>query len=141
MRKDPAPVDGDNARIFFSALAQGLHSAISSNPSPKATVKTWSEALKLALERLYAYTPARAPSRTLIDPLAAFIEALASSDAPSFAGAVRAAGSAAEATKDLEAKAGRASYVEKEKLKGIPDPGAWGIKVLLEGLEKGSKGQ
>jgi len=36
----------------------------------------------------------------------------------------------------LEAKAGRSAYIEGDKLKReqIPDPGAWGIKIILENI-------
>ena len=49
---------------------------------------------------------------------------------------VAAAVKAAEATKDLTAKAGRSAYVESDRLKKeqIPDPGAWGVKTILENL-------
>lgn len=53
-----------------------------------------------------------------------------------FAGAVKAAAEAAEATKELEAKAGRSAYVESDLLKKekVADPGAWGVKTILENL-------
>ena len=41
-----------------------------------------------------------------------------------------------ERYKKLEAKAGRSAYVGSQHLKEqqVPDPGAWGIKVILDGL-------
>lgn len=91
--------------------------------------------MKSALDKLYTYTRARPPSRTLVDPLTAFIDAT-SSEGKNFNDAVRAASEAAEATKNMEAKAGRSAYVEGDRLKQeqIPDPGAWGIKTILENL-------
>lgn len=99
------------------------------------TPEVWSKALTSALKRLYTYTRARPPSRTLVDPLQAFIETLASSPSD-FAAAVKAAGDAAQKTSELEAKAGRSAYVEGDRLKQekVPDPGAWGVKAILEGL-------
>ena len=49
---------------------------------------------------------------------------------------MRAAVAAAEATRDVEAKAGRSAYVEGERLRSqrVADPGAWGVKVILENL-------
>lgn len=46
------------------------------------------------------------------------------------------AAEAAEATRDTEASVGRSAYVDAERLKQerVPDPGAWGIKVILEAL-------
>lgn len=119
-------------RIFFSALAQGL-----SGPSTVATSEVWSSALNSALDRLYTYTRARPPSRTLVDPLAAFIETFPSG----LEVAVKAAREAAEKTRDLEAQVGRSAYVEGGRLKAerVPDPGAWGVKVVIDALFAGSK--
>lgn len=46
------------------------------------------------------------------------------------------AAEAAEATRDAEARVGRSAYIEAGRLKRerVPDPGAWGVKVLLEAL-------
>lgn len=53
-----------------------------------------------------------------------------------FANAVVSAAGAAQRTKELEAKAGRSAYVEGALLKKeqVPDPGAWGVKIILENL-------
>jgi len=120
--------------IFFSALAQGLSSA-SGNKSATATPELWGTALTSALTKLYTYTRARPPSRTLVDPLAAFVEAYASSGS-GFAGAVKKAAAAAEHTKDVEAKAGRSAYVDSAMLsrEKVADPGAWGVKTILEAI-------
>ena len=118
------------SRIFFSSLAQALaHSS-----ATVATTDVWNGALKSALDRLYTYTRARPPSRTLIDPLTAFVDALPTG----FEGAVKAAQKAAERTRDIEAKAGRSAYVQGDWLKQqkVPDPGAWGVKVIIEALAK-----
>ena len=123
-------------RIFFSALAQALQSSASEGIST-VNPGLWSKALTAALERLYTYTRARPPSRTLVDPLQAFVEALSSSPNVDFPAAVKAAGEAALKTRDLTAKAGRSAYVEGDRLKQerVPDPGAWGVKAILEGLQ------
>ncbi|KAG6330560.1 hypothetical protein ID866_8528 [Astraeus odoratus] len=115
--------------IFFSALAQSLMHTQSNVTSPEI----WSRALQSALDRLYSYTRARPPSRTLVDPLAAFVETLSTSNVVL---AAEAAKDAAEKTRDLEAKAGRSAYVEGERLKAerVPDPGAWGVRVVIAAL-------
>lgn len=120
-------------RIFFSALAQGLQA--SALKSGNVTPQVWGQALNSALAKLYTYTRARPPSRTLVDPLSAFVEAFLTSGY-NFSTANKAAGDAAIATKDLEAKAGRSAYVEGDRLKNerVPDPGAWGVKTILESL-------
>lgn len=86
---------------------------------------------------LYNYTLARPPSRTLIDPLAAFIITFAS-DPTDFESAFLAAREAAESTRALVATAGRAAYVDQESLreKNVPDAGAWGVLMLLEGVRE-----
>ena len=121
------------SRIFFSALAQGLQA--SASKSGHVTLQAWGHALDSALAKLYTYTRARPPSRTLVDPLSAFVETFLSSGYK-FSAAKKAAGDAAVATKDLEAKAGRSAYVEGDRLKKeqVPDPGAWGVKIILENL-------
>ena len=98
------------------------------------TKEIWSEALKSALAKLYTYTRARPPSRTLVDPLAAFVDTFTT--AKNYSEAAAAACKAAEATRDLQAKAGRSAYVENDRLiqERIPDPGAWGVKVILDNL-------
>ncbi|KAJ8694713.1 hypothetical protein PTI98_007365 [Pleurotus ostreatus] len=121
--------------IFFSALAQGLQSTL---PSDHTVVKAWSISLSSALQKLYTYTRARPPSRTLVDPLAAFIDMLAKAEGQSLPEAIQAGSAGAEKTRELEAKAGRSVYVEGARLKDqkVPDPGAWGVKVILENLIK-----
>jgi len=118
------------SRIFFSALAQGFHSS-------SAEAVDWSEALDSALNRLYTYTRARRPSRTLVDPLSAFVESFVSGR--NLVEAVGAAARATEQTKDVEAKVGRSAYLESESLKKekLADPGAWGVKLILEALIEG----
>jgi dihydroxyacetone kinase len=41
---------------------------------------------------------------------------------------------AAEETARIEAKAGRSAYVEEKHLMGVADPGAWGVKLILEAI-------
>ncbi|KAG6850559.1 hypothetical protein H0H93_011758 [Arthromyces matolae] len=120
--------------IFFSGLAQALHSNTTRNGTVSA--ESWSVALSSALDKLYTYTRARPPSRTLVDPLAAFVGELAKSSGKDLKSAVEAAAVSAEQTRDIEAKAGRSAYVEGDRLKKekVADPGAWGVKVILESL-------
>ena len=120
-------------RIFFSALAQGFQA--DGATGSVATPEMWSRALTSALANLYTYTRARPPSRTLVDPLDAFINAFGT-DTGNYTRAAEAAAKAAENTKNLEAKAGRSAYVEGDRLKKeqVPDPGAWGVKTIFENL-------
>ncbi|KAG8731130.1 Dihydroxyacetone kinase 2 [Ceratobasidium sp. 423] len=122
--------------IYLSALAQGLQGA-STSSSGEPTREQYADAAAFALERLYAYTRARPPSRTLVDPLAAFVQSL-KDPGVRLDQAFEAAQRAAEDTKNLPARAGRAAYVNPEAVKGTCDPGAWGIRCLFQGLLKGS---
>lgn len=113
--------------IYFAAFAQHMHKATSVDSISR---EDWSAALTAALERLYTYTRARPPSRTLVDPLAAFTEAYGKHN---LVAAVQAAADATEQTRGLDAMAGRSAYVEGDRLKAekVADPGAWGVKVCL----------
>lgn len=119
-------------RIFFSSLAQGI---LEHSKDDEIKPDGWSHALIAARDKLYTYTLARPPSRTLIDPLVAFIDTYNNSQG-NFSLAVKVAASAAVSTKDLEPKVGRSAYLDKDQLKTekVPDPGAWGVKVVLENL-------
>ncbi|KAF6761699.1 dihydroxyacetone kinase 1 [Ephemerocybe angulata] len=122
--------------IFFSALAQGFQSQ-SITQGSILTPAHWESALSSALAKLYTYTRARRPSRTLVDPLSAFIEAAHKTGGQDLANAVKLAAEAAEETKNLVAKAGRSAYVESDQLQKehVADPGAWGVKTILETLK------
>ncbi|OCF45289.1 dihydroxyacetone kinase [Kwoniella heveanensis CBS 569] len=118
--------------IFFAGLGKGLRDQASAGATT-TTPEVWSKAAADALTTLYKYTRARPPSRTLVDPLEAFIESLPSKG---LSGAAEDAQAAADKTKELVAKAGRGAYVNQEDLKKreVPDPGAWGIWRIVDGL-------
>lgn len=120
--------------IALNGLAKGLSSAAEELKTDVADSKVWARGLELGLNVLYQYTRARPPSRTLVDPLATFILTFSTEN---FAKSYDAAKEAAEATKVLEAKAGRAAYVDKSKIAdaGVPDAGAWGVLMMLDGIK------
>ncbi|KAJ9106007.1 hypothetical protein QFC19_003343 [Naganishia cerealis] len=129
-------MDGTSGALY-SIWTNALAAGFGTSSSQSATSAAWSSALAHALHTLYKYTSARAPSRTLIDPLAAFTEHFTQSQGKDFAGAVQEALKAAEHTRTIEAKAGRAAYVGQEALRGanVPDPGAWGVVKILQGIQ------
>lgn len=98
------------------------------NVSPKLIQAIWMLNTNFIID-----TRARPPSRTLVDPLDAFVASLPSKGLSS---AAEDALAAADKTKELVAKAGRGAYVNQEDLKKreVPDPGAWGIWRILDGL-------
>jgi dihydroxyacetone kinase len=131
-------MDGTSGALYsitFNALAAGF---VKQDIAETCTAKTWSIALSHAVESLYKYTNARPPSRTLVDPLDAFTNTFARSQGSEFDQAIQDAHVAAEKTKDLVAKAGRAAYVGQDALKDrqVPDPGAWGVVKILVGIKK-----
>jgi dihydroxyacetone kinase len=123
--------------IWSNALAAGFTNV------PTADAACWARALSHALATLYKYTAARRPSRTLIDPLSAFTDHFSASKGADLAGAVAAAVEAAEETKKVRATAGRAAYVGQGTLReaNVPDPGAWGVVKILEGIQRVIEGQ
>lgn len=111
--------------IYLTALAAAL-----------ASESTVPEALKVALDQLLKYTRARLGDRTMMDALIPFIGTLMSS------GDVDAALSktkeGVDGTKKMEAKLGRSTYLDESATQGVPDPGAYGLYILLSGMTKPS---
>ncbi|KAG6006182.1 hypothetical protein E4U43_000480 [Claviceps pusilla] len=114
--------------IFLNALAHSLRSL---GPGP-ATPAIWAAALRHSCDALGRYTPARPGDRTLIDALYPFVETLEQTG--DVGAAAEAARRAAEGTKGMEASLGRSVYVGGRGFEQVPDPGAFGLAVLLGGL-------
>lgn len=114
--------------LFFNGLAAAVPKVASDSKASNANAAVWAESASQALNTLYGYTAARRPSRTLVDPLSAFVEAYSKSKGADFGAALKAASEATENTKKIEANIGRASYVGQEELMkaNVPDPGAYG---------------
>lgn len=107
--------------IFLSSLAQQLLEA----PS-------FPDALNSSLNELLKYTRARLGDRTCLDCLIPFVETLKrTGDSKE---ALREAEKGVETTKKLEAKLGRSSYLDEAATRGVPDPGAYGLLKILEGM-------
>ena len=109
--------------IFFAAAGDA-----------SASGRDWIGALSAGLARVMQVGGAEPGHRTMIDALAPALAAL-----PQGIGAAAAAARAgADATAQMvRAKAGRASYLSEDKLKGFNDPGAEGVARLFETLAKG----
>lgn len=78
------------------------------------------------------HTGARIEDRTIIDVLIPFAETYEQSK--SFATAVKAAEAAAEGTRQLKAKFGKASYVGAGEGQDLPDLGAWALMEIVKGM-------
>ncbi len=109
--------------IFFAAASQ-------------AAGKGWQDALLAGLDKMMAYGGAKPGDRTMIDALVPALDELKSSG--HLGRAAIAARKGADATSTMtRARAGRSTYVSAGNLKGINDPGAEAVAMLLEGLAKG----
>lgn len=107
--------------IFFTAAGQKLHDGL---PLP--------EALLGGLAQMKQYGGADLGDRTLIDALQPALEALQKGDIEA---AAKAAQQGAEATaKMMKAGAGRSSYVNKENLGGVMDPGAVAVAEVFKAM-------
>ncbi|XP_036061331.1 triokinase/FMN cyclase isoform X2 [Onychomys torridus] len=122
--------------LFLTAAAQPLKA--------KTDLSAWSAAMDAGLEAMQRYGKAAPGDRTMLDSLwAAGQEFQAwkspgTSLLPVLTKAVKSAEAAAEATKNMEAGAGRASYISSARL-DQPDPGAVAVaaifRAILEVLE------
>ncbi|MBL5885283.1 dihydroxyacetone kinase subunit DhaK [Lelliottia aquatilis] len=109
--------------IFFTAAGQTLHDG-----------KPLAEALLSGLAQMKQYGGADLGDRTLIDALQPALEALQTGDIQA---AAQAAKQGAEATASMQkAGAGRSSYVNKENLEGVTDPGAVAVAEVFAVMAK-----
>lgn len=118
--------------IYLTSFVKNLQQAKNTDVSLVAG------AMKSALyEGLFKYTKARKGGRTLVDTLQPFVDTLV--DTGDLAKAVSEAKKSCDATAKLQAKFGRASYVDESEFhgdgdEGIPDPGAVGLLAIIEGF-------
>ncbi|KAM3065511.1 hypothetical protein ACMFMG_011603 [Clarireedia jacksonii] len=112
--------------IFLSALAQELCKA-----------EKMSDAAEGALMVLLGFTRARRGDRTCLDCLIPFVEEWVKDQQGDLKKALEEARKGVEETEVMEARLGRSSYLDEEVTRGVPDPGAYGLLVLLEGMIKG----
>ncbi|KAH9812173.1 Dihydroxyacetone kinase [Teratosphaeria destructans] len=107
--------------IFLTALATSL--------AAEASVPA---ALGAALRELCKYTRARVGDRTMMDALIPFVETWEGTG--DVGRAVEEARKGVEGTKGMQARLGRSTYLDEGRTRGVPDPGAHGLLVLLEGM-------
>ena len=117
--------------IFLNSLAFNLRSQDSSSAIP-LTTDIWAKALEMSIEGLGRYTPAQPGDRTLMDALAPFVDVLKKTG--NVKKAAEAAKEGADKTKGMKASLGRSVYVGGTGFEEVPDPGAYGLSVLLSGI-------
>ncbi|MGU3524142.1 dihydroxyacetone kinase subunit DhaK [Enterobacteriaceae bacterium C23F] len=109
--------------IFFTAAGQAIHDG-----------KRLPDALLNGLQQMKHYGGADLGDRTLIDALQPALEALRDQNLNA---AISAAKTGAESTARMQkACAGRSSYVNKENLEGVTDPGAVAVAEVFAALGK-----
>ncbi|HFT8657546.1 MAG: dihydroxyacetone kinase subunit DhaK [Enterobacter cloacae] len=107
--------------IFFTAAGQKLHDG-----------QSLADALLSGLAQMKQYGGADLGDRTLIDALQPALETLQKNDLQA---AAQAAEQGAEATARMgKAGAGRSSYVNKENLDGVMDPGAVAVAEVFKAM-------
>jgi len=114
--------------IYLNALVKALRD--NSKGNAHANVAIWAEAAMTAMKELGRYTPAQPGDRTMMDALQPFLVELEKGQ--DLKRAAEKARAGAESTRGMAPKLGRTVYIDK--VGDIPDPGAVGIAVLVEGL-------
>ncbi|KAE8454509.1 hypothetical protein EG329_000132 [Mollisiaceae sp. DMI_Dod_QoI] len=118
--------------ILLAAFAVSLrhHKVVAKSDQ---LINVFAPALAQAVESLKQHTGARVGDRTVMDVLLPFSETLEKER--DMGKAVKSAETAAEGTRELKPKFGRASYVgaggDEQKL---PDPGAWALMEMVKGI-------
>jgi len=124
--------------ILLAAFATSLRSHKSKSTSETGLMDIFAPSLTHAVESLKQHTGARVGDRTVMDVLLPFAETLEKER--DLGKAVHSAEAAAEGTRELRPKFGRASYVgaggDEQKL---PDPGAWALMEMVRGIYDASK--
>ncbi|KAJ2395865.1 Dihydroxyacetone kinase 2 [Coemansia sp. RSA 2603] len=115
--------------LFLDGLAQQLR-ALNIKDNSSATPQVWGKAMLGALDTLYQYTSARPGHRTLIDALEPFATVL--SQTGDLNAALNAADKGAASTAQMQAKRGRAVYVQSKD--SVADAGAVGLVAVLKGI-------
>lgn len=80
------------------------------------------------------FTRARKGDRTMMDCLIPFVDELGTGGVKK---ALEEARKGVEGTRTMEANLGRSSYLDESATRGVPDPGAYGLLMLFEGMVEG----
>ncbi|KAF5203955.1 Dihydroxyacetone kinase [Thalictrum thalictroides] len=126
-------VMGGTSGIIYSIFCKAAYAKLKENSLPFLESRQWADALEASITAISKYGGAKAGYRTLLDaliPAASILEErLAAGDEPTtaFILSSEAALSGAESTKNMQAQAGRSSYISPENLASVPDPGAMAV--------------
>lgn len=134
---------GGSSGALYSLFLNGAARVLSEHSSDP-TFQVWCKAFNAGLEGIMKYGGAKPGDRTMVDPLYRVKEIFQEKKVferdlslkekiEIFALAVEAAEKTTESTKNMQAKAGRASYVSSDLLTK-PDPGAVGTTLWLRAI-------
>ncbi|TYJ25722.1 hypothetical protein E1A91_A07G069000v1 [Gossypium mustelinum] len=121
---------GGTSGVLYTIFCKAAYAQLKANSDSTVTAKQWAEALEAAIAAVSKYGGASTGYRTLLDALipalAVLKERLTSGEdsCTSFVLSSEAAVAGAGSTKDMQAQAGRSSYVSAAILATVPDPGA-----------------
>lgn len=123
--------------IFLAAFSAAIQDHEDEDLSFKEVL---SKSAASAIQSLKGHTGARVGDRTVMDVLIPVCEAMGENPDADFGVIVDKARAAADGTKRLKAKFGRATYVTQGKdTEGTPDPGAWAVYEMLLGIQTGNQ--
>ncbi|KAL1554023.1 putative 3,4-dihydroxy-2-butanone kinase [Salvia divinorum] len=123
-------VMGGTSGIIYDIFFKAAYAQLKANNHAGITALQWAGALEVAIAAVSKYGGAKAGYRTLLDALipasSVLKEKLASGEDPveAFVLSAEAAVAGAESTKNMQAQAGRSSYVSADILASVADPGA-----------------
>ncbi|KAM1340828.1 hypothetical protein ACFX2H_039162 [Malus domestica] len=123
-------VMGGTSGILYVIFCKAAYARLKSSTQSVVTSKNWAEALEASIAAVSKYGGASAGYRTMLDALipasTVLQERLKAGDDPvtAFLLSSEAALDGAESTKNMEAQAGRSSYISGDILASVPDPGA-----------------
>ncbi|KAM7479594.1 hypothetical protein LguiA_027807 [Lonicera macranthoides] len=123
-------VMGGTSGIIYDIFCKAAYAQLKANSHSVIKPAHWTDALEAAVAAISKYGGASAGYRTLLDALipasTVLKERLAAGDdaVEAFVLSSQAAVDGAESTKDMQAQAGRSTYVSGEILATVPDPGA-----------------
>ncbi|XP_027125854.1 putative 3,4-dihydroxy-2-butanone kinase [Coffea eugenioides] len=123
-------VMGGTSGILYDIFCKAAYAQLKAKGKSVITPMHWAGALEAAIAAVSKYGGANAGYRTMLDALipasSVLKERLAAGDNPvdAFVLSAEAATAGAVSTKDMQAQAGRSTYVSADNLASVPDPGA-----------------
>jgi len=121
-------VMGGTSGILYDILFKAAYTSL--KQSKTVTANEWADALEASVAAVSKYGGASAGYRTMLDALipasTVLKQRLKAGEDPvtAFIASSEAASAGAESTKQMQAKAGRSSYIAPDLLASVPDPGA-----------------